>query len=237
MLRYLDIEGAFNFRDIGGYPVEAAGLTSWGRLFRSGSLHNLSETSINRLHALGLKTVIDLRTTREITERPDIVNGFDYHSLPVIEGQQEKELAKSNKLTEHYKYMLENTQPRLKTIFEHLATLENSPVLVHCAAGKDRTGLVIALVLGNAGVADETIIEDYALSDRYLDGFYKEAYEEARQKGYDIVRYSNVLNSNSENMANTITYLRERYGDFKGYLSAIGLSDETLDKLRNLIIN
>jgi protein-tyrosine phosphatase len=198
MSRYIDIEGTINFRDVGGYPGESGQVTNWGKLFRAGSLHNLSEASIGRLHELGLKTVIDLRTVREVTEKPDIIDGYAYHSLPVVDPEQEKILAKSNQLTEHYRFMLENTQPRLKLVFEQLANLENGPVLVHCAAGKDRTGLVIALVLGNAGVPDETIIEDYAMSDRYLDGFYKAAYEAARQKGYNIERFSNVLNSNSE---------------------------------------
>jgi protein-tyrosine phosphatase len=110
------------------------------------------------------------------------------------------------------------------------------PALAHCTAGKDRTGMVIALILGAVGVPDETIVEDYALSGAYLDPLLDELRAQAARDGLDMDWYNRLLDTDPAIMRRTLVHLREQYGGAEAYLRAAGVSGRQLELLRGALV-
>jgi protein-tyrosine phosphatase len=167
--RHLPFEGTFNVRDVGGYATADGRRTRWRTLLRADSLHRLSEAAQLQLVDMGLRTAIDLRRASEVADCPNVFcrsRSVRYRALPVFDDVAERGAPRSLEAT--YRHALDTRQPQLRAIVGALASPRALPALVHCTAGKDRTGLVIALLLELAGVSRETVVEDYALSGRYL---------------------------------------------------------------------
>lgn len=181
-MRWIDLDGAVNVRDLGGLVTEDGGTTVTGRLLRSDNLQELSPADITRLvGGIGLTTVVDLRSTVELeAEGPaplDAVAGVRHVHHPVLPEQgattdvvadalvTREDLDRSrypaDPLCGHYLGYLED---RPDQVVGALRTIAGSTgaVLVHCAAGKDRTGVVVALALSAVGVRPEAIVADYA---------------------------------------------------------------------------
>ncbi len=169
--RLLPLTGAFNFRDLGGYPGLEGRTTRWGLLFRSDTLHELTGSDIEVLRSLGLATVIDLRTTREVTRtgrgllEPESVH---YRHLSVIVEEDGEALAApalaGEDLAERYRWYLEVGRGALVESLELLGDPRRTPLVFHCAAGKDRTGVLAALVLDILGVDRSVIVADYEIT-------------------------------------------------------------------------
>ncbi|HRW10958.1 MAG TPA: tyrosine-protein phosphatase, partial [Caldilineaceae bacterium] len=134
-----------------------------------------------------------------------------------------------------YKYILDERQAVLKQIFE-VMTAEAFPVLIHCTAGKDRTGVVSALLLGLAGVDHDTIAEDYALTARYAGGMFNELRAQAAAAGRDMSTYERYLEAKPEAMRNTLAYLMEKYESVPVYLIRIGLTEGQINSLRRQLL-
>ena len=176
--RLVPLEGAFNFRDLGGYPGEGGRPTRWGRLFRSDALHELTDGDVAVLRALGLRTVVDLRTERELHRSgrgPLEPEPVDFHHLAVVrEGVRGAATADAeavgapappgDDLAERYLWYLDVGRDSLVGALTLLADAERYPLVFHCAAGKDRTGVLAALVLALAGVDRATIVADYVIT-------------------------------------------------------------------------
>jgi hypothetical protein len=170
-VRLVPLSGAFNFRDLGGYRGLDGRHTRWGRLFRSDTLHELTEADIEALRALGLATVIDLRTTREVVRtgrgllEPEPVH---YRHLSVIVEEDGEALAApalaGDDLAERYRWYLEVGRGALVEALELVGSPESTPLVFHCAAGKDRTGVLAALVLDILGVERSVIVADYEMT-------------------------------------------------------------------------
>ena len=177
--RHLRLEGTYNVRDLGGYATVDGRTTRWKTLLRADGLDRLAPVSQRALIDHGIKTVIDLRRTTEVVETPDALADspdFKYcHKNMAGDLIPEDESAVPIETRVGAEYWTANYTARLDLrrahIVEILAMLSSPgtlPALFHCAAGKDRTGVIAALVLGLAGVPAETIAEDYALTARYL---------------------------------------------------------------------
>jgi protein-tyrosine phosphatase len=181
-MRWIDLDGAVNVRDLGGLVTSGGGTTVTGRLLRSDNLQELSPADVTLLvHGIGLTTVVDLRSTVELAaEGPaplDTVAAVRHVHLPVLPEQgaatdvvadalatredQDRSRYPADSLCGHYLGYLED---RPDQVVGALRTIAGSPgaVLVHCAAGKDRTGVVVALALSAVGVRPEVIVADYA---------------------------------------------------------------------------
>lgn len=157
----------FNLRDLGGMPVSGGGQIRAGRLFRGASLHRLESEHRSVVTPLGLRLAIDLRTAEEVShgkfaEAESVLHLPLFEVSPVFAEPVEDPTAA---LCGAYLEMLDQGRRSIRTIFELLADPASYPAVLYCAAGKDRTGVVCALILRQVGVAADAVVEDYVLSD------------------------------------------------------------------------
>jgi protein-tyrosine phosphatase len=241
--RQLDFDGCFNFRDLGGYATADGHRTRWRRLFRADGLSRLTENDLDALAALGIVTVIDLRTVLEADTQgrfPDNVAGVTYRHLPLTDtlpGEEETpDWDSAAFVSARYLGMLSEGTETVTAAVRLLADPAAQPAVFHCSVGKDRTGVLSALVLGFLGVPDETIVADYALSyDNMLRilANLQERYPEAA----DIVeRYRPViLSAEPASMAGFVAGVRATYGSFEALAASLGLVAE-VEALRGQLL-
>jgi protein tyrosine/serine phosphatase len=239
--RELAIDGAYNVRDLGGLPAAAGGIVRRGQVYRSGDLGRLTATGADQLRALGVTTIIDLRTTAEVERRGRFAfedYGIAYRHRPLLDlsaTEPEAQLADlpPDVLDQLYRHLAQQGAPHLALVLTWLADEPTMPALVHCVAGKDRTGLVAAVLLGLLGVADEDIAADYALSEAALVAFRKRAEEEDGDIAAWLSRVPpQLLEARPESMFDLLAWLRERHGSIDGYVESIGVSAATVSALR-----
>ncbi|HEX4811771.1 MAG TPA: tyrosine-protein phosphatase [Nonomuraea sp.] len=171
MIRHIEFSSLCNFRDVGGYATGNGRAVRWRRLYRADSLGWLAGDDLTAFRDLRVRTVIDLRHPFEVEKSgrvPD-ADGQSYHNLP-IEGRRwdtaayDEAIGVARYLADRYLEVTEDGVANLRTALETIAQADNAPVVIHCAAGKDRTGVLTALVLSLAGVAEDDIVADYALT-------------------------------------------------------------------------
>ncbi|MBB6557008.1 tyrosine-protein phosphatase [Nonomuraea rubra] len=171
MIRHIEFTNLCNFRDVGGYAAKDGRSVRWRRLYRADSLGWLTGADLTAFRALRVRSVIDLRHPFEVEKagRVPETEGQLYQNLP-IEGRRwdtaaySEELGVARYLADRYLEVTEDGVANLRTALETIARADNAPVVVHCAAGKDRTGVLTALVLSLAGVSEDDIVADYALT-------------------------------------------------------------------------
>lgn len=176
--RHLSLAGASNFRDLGGYPARNGRIVRWRQIFRSNHLGHLTDDDIAVVRGLGVRSAFDFRGAEERQAALCLMNDVTVHSLPVeptvvaalraiaASGTQlSAEHAVEVMRDSYRKYVQQNT-PRFRALFAHLLE-ERAPLVIHCTAGKDRTGFACALILHTLGVSDDVIAEDYLLTNRY----------------------------------------------------------------------
>ena len=239
--RRLAWEGCLNARDLGGYPTGDGGQTRWGAVVRSDSLAELTAAGRQDLLDYGVRSMVDLRMPDEIAAHPNPfatpdAHGVRYANVSFIDPAAPPPEEAAARMADDYKGMLRRFS---RGVAEVMAAIANAPpggVLVHCAAGKDRTGLVAALLLGLVGVAPETIAADYALTAECLrprelewlqHGPGDRAEREARLRAWAPT---------AEVMLEVLDHLDERYGGVEAYLRHAGVSDEDLARLRTRLL-
>ena len=246
-LRHLDLDGAHNVRDLGGYETVDGRRTRWKTFLRSDGMHRLTAADQEKLLRYGVRTVIDLRRTEEVRSQPNVFADSDSvaylrrnlwgddglsnasDSIPDLDQAQQMALS--------YVRSLDIRRDNYRDALAALASPGALPVIFHCTAGKDRTGIVAALILANAGVADDAIVEDYALSGRYIFQSYLNARDEGSSELDQFIRVETWqeyqgLASPPRTMELTLKHLNDRYGGVPGYLRAIGLADDQIESLR-----
>ena len=178
MERRIVLEGAVNFRDQGGYPTENGRFVKWRRLFRSDSLHDLTESDVQTITGtLGLTTIVDLRSINSVLEDGRgllALSGIAYHNYPFLERRGiEPPTSGSDpgeRLTAIYQWILLNAGTLMAQAFNALAQDVNQPALFHCNAGKDRTGVLGATLLSVLGVSREDVVADFLMTNEVIDG-------------------------------------------------------------------
>ena len=176
--RHLNLAGASNFRDLGGYATRDGHTVRWRQIFRSNHLGHLTDDDATLLRSLGVKSAFDFRGTAERTAALCGMPDITVHSLPVeptVVAALRAIAARGTPLSadhavevmrDSYRSYVQQNTPRYRTLFAHLLE-DRAPLVIHCTAGKDRTGFACALILHTLGVPDEVIADDYLLTNRY----------------------------------------------------------------------
>ena len=244
--RHLDIDGAYNVRDLGGYPTSDGRETRWKTFVRAASLHALQPASQSALIDYGIRTVIDLRKTWETGEAPNVFEGSShvtYHHQnmlgdgPEPEADPIKSVGPANYMAASYSSWLDLRKPQIGRTLATLAEPEARPAIYHCAGGKDRTGIISALLLGIAGVPGDIIAEDYALSARYLlDRYFAEqAPPESNPGNFTWEDYQRV-HCPPDAMTKVLEDLNGRYGGIEPYVRTTGLSSGQIESIRAALV-
>jgi protein-tyrosine phosphatase len=228
----LRIPGLLNVRELGGHPTRDGAKTRKHSLLRSDDLAQLTDDGMRALADYGVRTIVDLRWPGEIAAKPHpaalIASGVRCHRISLLASDETQWASLSGACTkEMWKCaVLEHTRPQLKEALEIIADAASEPLLFHCVAGKDRTGLIAALLLALADVKAEAIAADYAESSSRLADAYLLRYPDLQR-----AEIFEALRCPEEGVHNMVAYLEE-YGGAAGYLRAIGLSDARIARLR-----
>jgi protein-tyrosine phosphatase len=235
------LEGCANFRDLGGLPVPGVGATVAGRLYRSDSLHRLTQADIVRCaDQLGIGLAIDLRSDHELelVGTAPVVEGMTLAHVPTVDAtmQAPMEHADATSIFEGYRLMLDRSRANLARALETLAA-EPTPAVFFCMAGKDRTGLLAALALGLVGVERDAIIDDYTRTTVAMPAII--ARIEAEQPGAaDRWEHlaTDVLSALPQTMADTLDLLDTEHGGIEAYVRGAGLTDAGIDGIRSRLL-
>jgi protein-tyrosine phosphatase len=240
MERLIALEGAVNFRDLGGYATLDGRRTRWRVLFRADGLSELSQTDFSVMRDLGIRTVVDLRSGHEVEQsRFDVeAHPVDFHHFPFINQLPDVEQwdRRPGLLGAQYKEMLDDAAPQIIGALEVLTAPDSRPAVFHCTAGKDRTGLLSALVLSLLGVPEETVVADYALSGEAMERLRAKLIVKYPDSKDTISDIDEVFSANPANMVELFAYLRERYGSVTEYAGAVGVPDAVVARLREELL-
>jgi protein-tyrosine phosphatase len=243
--RHLVLDGLFNVRDLGGYATQSGQTVKWSRLYRADGIHRLAGDDLEKVRTLGLRTVIDLRTPGELVERgrfPTDAIPVEYHHLPMLEKIWDKDTFDATMpavrfLADRYAEMFVVGADSITRALTVLADEAAYPAVFHCAAGKDRTGVLAAVVLSLLGVADDDIAQDYALSrlgmDRMLDWL-----KTSNPDAFDAMtnQPQGFLDAPRDAMDTLLAAVARKHGSMEGYVEGLGVANDTVAALRRLLL-
>jgi protein-tyrosine phosphatase len=245
--RLVQMEQVHNFRDLGGYPTASGATTKWRTLFRADGLHRLrAAADIEIVQTFGLKSVIDLRTKREQREQgifplEDIE--VDFHHVSIVDAtwSDSKETPQIEDPVEFlvwgYRDLLEIGSEKFALAMKILSDQENVPAVFHCAAGKDRTGVLAALILSTVGVSDDIICADYGLTQRSIEktiSWAKLHYPEMATRWTEINPV--YLAAEPQAMQVILNDLVSAHGSVINYVRSLGVSESEIQSLSALLL-
>ena len=235
--RRIPVPGTTNLRDVGGYPAAGGGSVRWQTLYRSDALDRLGGSGRAELAGLGLRTVIDLRTYGEVAAAPSALDGHVARTCHVPLFSEAAIGRLPPELSAVYAHMIDRCGRAIARAIGQLCGDAALPGLIHCTAGKDRTGLVVALILEVIGVPDDVIAADYALSSSHIDPEVAGAIERIRAVS-NVGRWIDLgaLGSPPQIIHTALARVREGSGSVRGYLLDNGLSPRDLDTLRSALV-
>ncbi len=250
--RRIAFEQVFNFRDLGGYRARDGRTVRWRTIFRSDSLHAMSDSDRRRFsEELGVRSVLDLRNPGAAERNPPNVDGAAVHNIPLIDdaalrsyGERHGNVAS----TEWYLEVLRGAEQvdGVARAFAVLGDRSAYPLSFNCSLGKDRAGLLAALVLGALDVDDDQIVEDYALSERNM-GPIRERFERVVHT-HDSAGADSPGSSRAPSlpdgtfaappqwMRGVLGALTAEHGSVRGYVEAQGVADADLDRFAGLLL-
>ena len=249
--RLVPLASVPNFRDIGGYSTKDGYTIRWEQVYRSSAFDNLSPEDSTTLELMGINLVCDLRTSNESLAHPNKLPST-VHLLrlpPQSKDNRWMHLGRmlfqegflETMLFDAYTRVMLDENPQIFTnLFKKLADSDSLPIVLHCAIGKDRTGIAVALLLSFLGVDEETILADYALSNRFHSFFFEASARvmvQLKLFGLSEEDFSHLLIANSELLKQALQHMRDKYGSAEDYLlNHAGLSHETLAAVRGNLL-
>ena len=244
--RQLDFDAVTNFRDLGGYRTRDGRRVAWRRIFRSGYLHHMTGADVARLREIGIASVLDLRTARDPDQRQEVAllesAGIRYHNVPFVTGNsRERELRVYDdflSMGEEYVYRMRHEEfgRHVVEALELIAENGSLPLLFHCHAGKDRTGILAAVLLGALGVVEEDIIGDYTLTAPHIEALHNRMKNDPATPQDILALPGYVWEAAPESMSLFLATIESDYGSAAGYLAAQGADDSLVQRLKNALL-
>jgi protein-tyrosine phosphatase len=251
--RRLPMEGPVNFRDLGGYVTADGRRVRWDRVYRSDSLESLTDADIEALEGLGVRLVCDLRHDAERAVAPSAIQGHPHvriEHLPIgglaaeTKGMSVRMMRGEipevgvEMMADVYATVLELHADSFGAVVAHAADPANLAMIVHCTAGKDRTGLASALILAALGVDEETVLADFELTAQYYSAAkIAEVRPQLEAAGIDFSKVETYFGASPAVMAATLAGLRARHGSIEAYLTGhAGVPSAAIDALRDQLL-
>ncbi len=253
--RVIDLEGTSNTRDVGGYQTSDLRVLRWGQIIRSENLSRLTASDFQKLEAIGVKTVIDLRTDREHHKSPTVWQGDNppqFFHFPIGDAQNDwfkaqRRLMKKNRFTEEqslehmkegYRMIAEEGPTSYQKLMELVLDQSNWPILIHCNAGKDRAGVAVTLILEALGVDRETIMEEFLLTNKISRTeekavlLAKESNKSRRLgRGPSASAWFPIVGVHPEMLEAFYASVDEQYGSMDAFLTELGVNQEARSAL------
>jgi protein-tyrosine phosphatase len=238
--RRLAIAGTYNVRDLGGYSC-GSGQTQWRRIWRADGLHRVPPEGAAQLFDAGVRTVIDLRHGHELEDAPNPFRNHpevDYIAIPMFDQLVPPGVAdataerRSDVLFVLYCMALEERQDAILKVLTTIAHAREGAVLFHCTGGKDRTGIIAALILAVADVETASIVADFALTKIAIAPMVEKILAEATAHGKDVTSWIPFLGCEAQTMQSMLEYIHEKYVSVTDYLRRIGMDAQTIERLR-----
>ncbi len=236
--RELNWEACYNVRDLGGLPTAQGGATRWGAIVRADLLGRLTPSGQQALIDYGVRTIIDLRSPQQASAEPSAFTTATgnadepiYHNLPVEAyyphvGQL---IRNAQSRAEVYGIVIDHYPANHVAVMRAIIQAPPGGVAIHCHAGKDRTGVIVALLLDLVGVAGELIAEDYAESQIRLWPLYEQIIAKLGDEAQ--VDFWLKPTATPGMMFALLAHIQQRYGNSRGYLRWAGLSEAELEQL------
>jgi protein-tyrosine phosphatase len=245
--RLVPLAGPANFRDLGGYENRHARMVRTGVLYRSDSLSTLTDDDVRHcVDRLRLRTVVDLRAGHEVDRfrhGPLEAEGVSFLHMPIVDETRRPPDAETEApgvdamtLERIYLMMLDRFADRFAAVLGVIADAGSHPLVFHCAAGKDRTGLVAALVLGLLDVHDDVIAADYALTAHVMPTLI-ERHRARATTGHEPEVGRQMWAAEAPAMRAVLQDLRDRHGSIEGYVRAAGLGSAEIAALRAALLD
>jgi protein-tyrosine phosphatase len=248
-LRHIIFENIPNFRDIGGYRTRDGRTVAWRRIFRSGDPRMMTTNDVKKIREeLGIAAVLDLRnhTEFEQTWEVDLLQdiGARYYNVPYRPGdasysQKEMEMYTTcSNMGEVYLYWTRDKAfgKRVVESLEIITAADNHPLVFHCGVGKDRTGILAAMVLAGVGVPDKDIISDYALTNPYMEEIRNRVSNDPEAPAEIKNLPDFAWRAAPESMALFLAALKREYGSAQDYLQAQGAEPSLFGRLRTALL-
>ena len=255
-MSWIDLEGAVNVRDVGGLPTVDGRSTRKGVLLRADNLQDLTPADVARLTSqLGVRTVLDLRTTRELEAEgagPLRATDVVHHHVSLIPEppgeparseidravphRPDRAGASPTDMTGYYVGYLEDAPDSLARALRLLADPQTGPALVHCAAGKDRTGVLVAIALSLAGVRREAVVADYARSAERIDAVLARLRASATYGPSLADTSADAIRPVPDSMERFLDHVDREYGGPHGLAISIGVHEEAIARLATRLV-
>lgn len=254
-IRLLPFAGAKNFRDLGGYQTLDGRTIRWNVLYRSDTLHKLTETDLHHLSALMLDRIIDFRAPHERDQEPDRLPGnaeIRVIGIPILDSSTQvwhdsrDEFVKNLKNIDPVPYMIRTNvelatrfTPEFRLFLDELLSANGRPVLFHCAAGKDRTGFAAAILLRILGVPHDVMMQDYLLTNQHFMPAYKWNLTLAqlmRGKRF-AAAIKGFMEANPAYLSAAFDAIDREHGSFESYVgNGLGLTEQESERLKNIYL-
>jgi protein-tyrosine phosphatase len=253
------MEAIHNFRDFGGYKTENGSRLKKGLLYRSGGLSKATDADLQELSELKIKTICDLRSAHERKKEPDIfpdgepVTFFNIPMRPIVDyhGRSLKRLfslmfgeeRRRDYIAESYAAYREYATgylPQLKELFIRISNPDNLPLLIHCSAGKDRTGVVVSMIQKILGVAPAVVMNDYLETNQNLGEYTTEIADRLKKLAYFGVpwkMYMPLFEARTDYLNEAFLQIKEEFGVFDKWMRrGLGFSEKEKDALADVLL-
>jgi protein-tyrosine phosphatase len=237
--RHLVWPDLLNARDLGGLLSAAGQQTKWRQVVRADNLNKLAPAGVAALVSYGVRTVIDLRDPRELEKFPNPLaaaapEGVVFVNVPLISDANWEAIKDPAWMIEGYVVIARLSHANIAKTVAVISDAVPGGVVIHCHAGKERTGVVAALLLSLAGVPDETVAKDWTASDAFLQPLYEEWLANETDPTIRAKRAEGFV-THAEHILDVLTYVRRTFGRVDDYLLAGGLTANQLDRARRLL--